>query len=310
MSNRKTNDYEITKRVVYNSSATYDIFLNEFDITWATHPQYKDSDRVLTVTPIELMQPDFAGDDGSITYRYNNEWFRSDDFTDVHNEKYHVLFGGCSETEGIASPLEEVWTKMLYNDLKLKHDIGGFYSIAKAGFGWQKVISSFMIYVKKYGFPTHFFVMLPNAGRFFDWKDEIGAWFYMQRFPLSSSMQSRDDEFAERSSDKIEHKRFLIDFIAGWKLFVEYCNSNNVKLIWSTWDYGDNQNFLLFNEPGKYLSINDNEYSQDFILQQRPDGKLLDGDLSRRDGHSGRLKHLFWKTHFEQEINRLELFND
>lgn len=311
MNDNKIDPYGITKSVVYNSSATMDVFLNEFDITWAREDKYSNStNRNLTVTPIEVAQPSFTGDDGSIIYNYNNEWFRSDDFTKTHDEKYHVLFGGCSESEGIASPLEEVWTKMLHEELKTKYDVGGFYSIARAGYGWQKVISSFMIYVKKYGFPTHFIVLLPNIGRFFEWKDDQDAWFYMQRFPLSASGESRNDEFSERSSNRIEHKRFLIDFIAGWKLFVEYCKSNNVKLIWSTWDYGDSHNFQLFNEPGQFFCINDNHYDEDFILSKRPDGKLLDGDLFRRDGHSGRLKHLFWKEHFKNEIERLELFHD
>jgi hypothetical protein len=66
----------------------------------------------------------------------------------------------------------------------------------------------------------------------------------------------------------------------------------------------------LYNQPSNYFEINDVEYANSFISQSRPNGKLLDGDLFRRDGHSGRLRHLFWKQEFQKEIDRLGLFND
>jgi hypothetical protein len=52
-----------------------------------------------------------------IVYKYNNKGFRCEDFT-TDRKGMHILFGGCSETEGAANLLEDVWAKVLYNKIK------------------------------------------------------------------------------------------------------------------------------------------------------------------------------------------------
>jgi hypothetical protein len=304
-------DYTITDSVIKNSSATWDVLLNKFDITWALDYEWKGLGRELTVTPIEQQQPGSFIDDGSIKYSYNNEWFRSDDFTTDHPEKYHVLFAGCSETEGIASPLEEVWSKMLHKNLIDRSiDVGGFYSIARAGYGWQKIITNFMRYVEKYGFPTHLFVFLPNLSRGYRWKDEDSAWFYIQKFPLRAQVPKEEENFFQNNTSYEDHKQFFIDFSVSWQLFENYCESNGVKLLCSSWDYSEGPNIERFGHLKSFFPIHEEQEIQAFIRSKRPDGKLLDGDLRRRDGHSGKLYHQYWLEKFDNEISRRELFND
>lgn len=309
MKNRE--EYIITNSVLNNSSATWDVFLNKFDITWATDPKWTKNGKELTVTPIEQGQPGSFVDDGTIKYSYNNEWFRSDDFTANHPEKYHVLFAGCSETEGIASPLEEVWSKMLHKDLVDRSiDVGGFYSIARAGYGWQKIITNFMIYVEKYGFPTHLFVLLPNLGRLYSWKKDDSAWFYTQKFPFKGPVSSREETFFNSNTNPEEHKQFFIDFSVSWQLFEKYCKSNGVELLCSTWDYPEGENLERFHHLKSFFLIKEEGEIEDFTASLRPDGKLLKGDLRRRDGHSGKIYHQYWLQKFQDEMSRRGILND
>lgn len=304
--------YVLTDSVIKNSSAAWDVFLNKFDITWATDSRWNSNGKDLTITPIELSQPgsDIV-DDGSIKYSYNNEWFRSDDFTDQHPEKNHILFAGCSETEGIASPLEEVWSKMLHTQLKNNSiDVGGFYSIARAGYGWQKIITNFMIYVEKYGFPTHLFVLLPNLSRGYRWREEASAWFYIQKFPFKGQVPAEEEGFFQNNTTPEDHKQFFIDFSVSWQLFEKYCESNGVKLLCSTWDFPEAYNIERFNHLKSFFSIPEENEIENFIRSKRPDGKLLEGDLRRRDGHSGRIQHEYWLEKFSNEIDKRGLFND
>lgn len=301
-------DFILTENVLSNSTAVWDVFLDKFDITWAFGHEWENSNKELTITPVEQLQ-NVKHDDGSIKYKYNNEWFRSDDFTNIHNSKYHVLFGGCSETEGIASPIEEVWSKMLYEDLKNKYDIDGFYSIARSGFGWQKVILNFMIYVEKYGFPTHFFILLPNLGRFFKWDEEQETWRYVQKAPPTEVIPPKDRNFFNDVTTPLDHKGFLINFLVSWKLFEKYCEANNVKLLCSTWDYLEGQNIDRVITLKSFFRMSSSEV-QDYIQSVRPDGKLNPGDLKRRDGHSGKLIHEYWLKSFEEEIESRGLFDD
>lgn len=299
----------MTERVITDSRAVNDVFLDKFDITWAADNAHNIS-KTLTIIPVETANHNQnTQDDGTITYFYNNEWFRSDDFSATHNSKYHVLFAGCSETEGVGGNIDTVWTKMLHASLKEKYDIDGFYSIAKAGFGWQKIITNFTIYVKKYGAPTHLFVLMPNIDRQFAWYSSEKKWRYIQKFPFSAGSPSNADDFQNIATEE-EHMKMLADFTVGWKLFIEYCNSIGTKILWSTWDFEESPNFLLFDQPGNFFVIKMKEAFGDFIRKNRPDGKLNSDDLDRRDGHSGVLFHMYWKEKFMEEIEKRGMFSD
>ena len=82
-------------------------------------------DSIFTMHPKEIFMFEMIGekpiDDGSVEYKYNSEGFRSDNFTNMHNGK-HLLFSGCSEGEGIASPLNTMWNKIVYDRLNLEND--------------------------------------------------------------------------------------------------------------------------------------------------------------------------------------------
>jgi hypothetical protein len=284
--------------------AVDDIFYNSFDRTWAkVAPGESDPPRVWTKLPIES-----AEDDGTVVYNYNNEFFRSEDFTAEEKLGKHILFAGCSQTEGVGAPLETVWSKVLLNSLDPNL---GFYSIAKSGFGWQKVITSFMVYVDKYGAPDYLFILLPNLGRFFEWEDSTSSFRYVQRYPNGGSVISKQDSddntpvgvFVEKPFSKEEHKRSFIDFSISWKLFERYCESVGTKMLWSSWDYNENNNYELANISNNYISLNEDGLMS-YIASNRPDGKMKQFDISRRDGHAGVIINEYWADEFRKEIGK------
>jgi hypothetical protein len=307
----KPKDYKIDKQdsnlhdILYSAP---DLFLDEFDVTWmelyrSESGSYKTS---LTVLPTEGND---ALDDGRVVYNFNHDSFRSDDFIKNHTGK-HILFSGCSNTEGVGSPLETIWSKGVYNKLSKSNDLSGFFSLGKAGHGWQKIILNFMIYGEKYGFPDFFFVMLPNISRFWDWHPKEKRWYYVQSSPLKTqhlwgkhSEISSDPFFIHRKISPETHRKDFIDFCFGWKMFEKFCESKGVKMLWSSWDYPENANHEIFQKKSRtYINLNLEE-SVEFIDKVRPDGKFEIDDLERRDGHLGKLEHDYWMSKFLERIN-------
>ncbi len=76
-----------------------------------------------------------------IIYRNNNRGFRCDDFEDFNQHRYRILFSGCSFTEGIGLPLEDVWSKVFHSMLCEK--IGTYipyWNIAVGGTGTDQIV--------------------------------------------------------------------------------------------------------------------------------------------------------------------------
>jgi hypothetical protein len=297
------------------SSTVNEIFFNDFDYTW--HMQYKLSNsdiREWTIMPNES-----AADDGSVVYKYNNDFFRCDDFTSSHDGK-HILFAGCSETEGMGGNVEDVWGHILHEKIARITNVDGYYSIGKAGYGWQKIILSIQVYIKKYGKPDMIFALLPNIGRLFAWSENINDWHYQQKYPglkgneefvknkKKSSLDDREgsDEFAPQAMLPNEYRKVFIDFAAGWKLFEDYCKQTDIKLLWGTWEDVDDFNFTNTNIFSNFVPLSKKEFLDNADLSE----KYNQGSYRKRDGHHGRLFHEFWANKFLETANEKGFFND
>ena len=294
----------ISQGCLSNSSGIRDVFNNEFDKTWFNNLENKNQ-RTFTIVPPEGPKVE---DDGSVIYNYNSDFFRCDEFGS-NNSKYHVVFGGCSETEGIGGNLQETWSYKLYLKLKQKYDIGQYYSLGKSGNGWHKVALSLIEYSNRYGKPTHFFVLLANIGRNFYWDKENMYWKYDQKYTYSVKEDTPDGP--EHTIDLDEHKRQFMEFAVGWKIFYNYCKSNNIKLLYSTWDKTENKNLFMYDLQMKcFHAMDENKELEHFISEHYPSFRLPEKILRKRDGHSGDIVHEFWASCFMKEINSRGLFND
>ena len=239
--------------------------------------------------------------DKSIIYKYNSLGFRSDEFTKEHNG-LHVLFSGCSETEGSGGNLEDLWSWMLYQKLLESHSLSGFYNISRAGWGWQSIVSNLIQYIGEYGSPDYLFIMFPNIGRNIKWvkTDSKDQEIYHQEMVIPYSSKSEEDPLSRKPITIEFQRNILVNNILIIKLFEEYCRSKNIKLYWSIWDQLDQKNYESLNVFNNFIKvdetlesfINNNFEEFEFSIKKKENW------LRKRDGHHGYLPHFIWYKNF------------
>jgi hypothetical protein len=238
-------------------------------------------------------------EDWEVTYSFNNELFRSDHFKKDHGG-LHLLFGGCSNTEGVGSNIEDNWSYLLYKDISKHTKTSGFFSIAKGGYGWHQIFLNFKVYVEKYGAPDYYFVLHPNLLRYYEWQESEIRWKYVQRNEVEYSPINW----------RQEHHAVFPNWASAMSLFIAYCESVGTKLLWTTWDKEEHKNIAnsnFFNST--YFEAY--RFNKNTIEIVRPDGKLAKDDISFRDGHPGKIAQELWYKSFKDELIKKGLiFNE
>jgi len=279
--------------------------LNQFDVTWLNDPAISNKSSYSIIPPEGNIV-----DDGRVEYIFNSDGFRSDKFKKNHDGKLHILFAGCSETEGVGSPLNTCWAKMFYDRIAHVNETSGYFNIGKAGWGFQKITRAVVQYVDKYGAPEYLFLLHPNLGRLVEWDEDLKIYVQNQYFTHSHAVDERKNKNNKSHelhllSEKKE-KDIFISFVYQMNLFEAYCKSNNIKLIWTTWEIDDDMENIgkmkhLF---PSFFELPDERGLTEFIQRDRPNGKFRVDDLKRRDGHSGILKCKWWGNAFANEAIR------
>lgn len=278
---RKNPDsYEI-RFTNHTISKLSDIRFLDFDRTWL---QGRSDFRVsLEYLPGEnVIHPELDKQD--VVYNYNNEGFRCDDFT-TDTSKNTILYAGCSQTEGMGGNIDEAWSYIMHKELYPELP---FLSVARAGYGWQKIIANIIVYIEKYGRPKIIYALLPNVMRYWKYSLEDYTWNYVQDIPT-----------IERSEDeKDAYKKAIVDFFAGWGVFEKYLESINVKLLWSTWARMDAKHYQTYYEDnGSFFYMHQDELEH-FVLENSSGAK---SDLVKRDGHDGPVVNKFWSKKFIEQ---------
>lgn len=250
--------------------------------------------------------------DHSVTYKYNVDWFRSENFINKH-DGLHVLFSGCSESEGVGDNIEHAWTNILYKKISKDIKCSGFFNLSRSGWGWSKIVANALIYFEKYGYPDVYFILLPNHQRmhFFSEKgivDDYGVetglmWQYKQFYPIAYSMSSAETTNKD-SQDYIkvlekEYNETFMFFITAWKLFNKICKDNNVKLVFGSWEEWDTKNINNLDMFDNFINIdNAKNLIEKYVNTYYETNQKTKYDLKKRDGHQGRLVHNFWAEEF------------
>lgn len=274
---------------------------NKFFTTWHEDLKYKTfdgrvDDYLWTTIPPEYLKEKNVIDDKSIKYLYNLDFFRSDNFKKDHDKK-HILFSGCSETEGVGGNLEDAWSYMLYNKIKEDEKLSGFFNLGKSGFGYQRIISTLLIYFEKYGTPEYLFILLPNCQRYTKFIND--RFTYVQQYPDYYLSSHKDDqiEFTSRET----YLTNFIDFIYHWTLFNEFCKLKNIKMFFSCWDYLDSININNSKKFDNFLYYNQKDvdsFIYNYMIKLNNSEINITNLHSKRDGHRGVLMHEFWSDLF------------
>ena len=133
----------------------------------------------------------------------NKQGFRCEEFIKTHSKK-HILFAGCSHTFGYGSKYEEVWSHILYNKLLSEEPLSGYFNLGVEGASIIEIITNVYRYIRQYTKPDVIFLLLPDLER----------------------------DFRYLKNPDILLTPFVIEF---YKQFEDYCVSNNIKLISTTW---------------------------------------------------------------------------
>jgi hypothetical protein len=249
----------------------------------------------------ETILPEFEGDD-SVRYYFNSLGFRSDEFTKTHKGT-HVLFAGCSETEGFGGNLEFSWPHMVYTELCKTEKLSGFFNLSRGGWGNEIIIANIIQYINRYGKPDKIYMLLPNLSRIFEYvgqSENLEKYRHIQLTPYWSKKDLKELNGENRKRQTIEHQRGMIpSFIILIKLFEEYCMSNSIELRWATWSQEDGKNYKNLNVFNSFITLPDDGdvflESKTFTTSDELKKKYL---LKKRDGHHGYLYHHIWSQRF------------
>jgi hypothetical protein len=278
-----------------------DLVNNKFDLA-----QFEGQNKEKTLYKA-ISETMIRDDNHSVVYKYNDDFFRSDNFIKDH-DGLHILFSGCSESEGVGSNIEDAWTHILYKKISEENKCSGFFNLSRSGWGWSKIVVNALIYFEKYGYPDIYFILLPNhqrMHRFFidgaknDDGSILGNWKYLQSYPKgyyghkSPSFTSKTDNIEEA-----EYKEQFIQFFTAWKLFDKICKDNKIKLIFATWDEQDSQNIRNIGMFNNFLDMDTENLCEPYIKSYYQVHDKTVYDLKKRDGHSGILVHNFWAERF------------
>ena len=99
-----------------------------------------------------------------------------------------------------------------------------------------------------------------------------------------------------------DYAKSLIDFKISWNLFEEFCQTNGIKMLWSTWDELDNNNFKTFGFSENYIELADQEKMQNYFKDYLKNNELKDDDMNRRDDHYGTLYNRYWSDNFYKGV--------
>lgn len=332
-----TNKNRLDDYHIENTEAFKEVRIGEFDQTWANfifdkrmshslEEVYKDFNyytdgeyNYLDRLPVEVI--DKNKEDCVVQYKYNKDWFRSDTFKKDH-DGLHVLFAGCSNTEGVGLNIEDTWSNLVYQELSKDYKLSGYFNIGKGGYGWEKIMSAFSNYVEKFSAPDILIVNHPNLLRNYYWIPSIEKWVYVQKLPyhkdydINNSPSNKTEEdalYEEIGFNRIatiqQARDILPNWASAWNIFLKYCESIGTKVVWTCWDYQEIYNIEslgLFSDT--FFALHPPHPK--WIEEKRPNLSVGPFDMNARDGHPGYLIHLRWKEQFIEAINRRGIINE
>ena len=178
--------------------------------------------------------------DESTEYSLNNFGYRGSDWTESAN----ILAVGCSNTYGLGVPVNGTWPKIL-------EDIAGktVHNLSRPGISIQELVFQIFAYFKTFGNPDTLICFFPDP--------------YRMQVPVKKNLITVGDNviynpiadvhLGHKAQTKISDRSKYIKIPYDYReilpmefpLFIsmrlihmleQYCNSNNIKFIWSSWD--------------------------------------------------------------------------
>lgn len=202
--------------------------------------------------------------DTNNVYRINSNEFRGDEISGNEN----IVFGGCSFTFGLGVPEDQIWSVQLAKNLNLSYS-----NLAYPGASIMFIVEIMFKYFKKYKNPDMVICLFPDPYRMYlpyvenklesldnPMKESISHLFLKgftdNRIPLYSKLPHK----AEHVIPRDVAKWISIQYI---NILEQYCKSNNIKFIWSTWDPDFLKELIDLNIFNGLINIEMNKWTRD-----------------------------------------------
>lgn len=174
-------------------------------------------------------------EDSQFKYKLNSDNFRSQHFKKLKEEDINILYSGCSFTYGVGQPEQYTWPALLTEKIKEKFNTEKVesFNVAYPGASIHEIIRNCFAFFENFGNPDYVFLLVPDVNRsicFIESEDEYKA--------INPSGQNLDRSLPKELIHEMEsysgENRWLIaaDLMS---MLEAYCNSNNIKLVWTTW---------------------------------------------------------------------------
>lgn len=228
-----------------------------------------------------------------VVYETNNYGHRSEDFTVLDNNKYNILFAGCSTTFGEGVPITHAWPHVVYEYIKgTGFDVGNFANLSFPGAGIKKISDNIFTYCKLFGNPSCIFVLLPDYSRSLNYNTE------KNEFEPKLNFDYDENKFVNNANP---HMLFY-DFLSEYRKLSLFCNSNNIKLIAACWEDIVSKFFVQIPNIENFYYIDYMNNMQEFVdsrydeIEQIKDRDFL--YLARDGRHPGTINHMFVSDFF------------
>jgi hypothetical protein len=224
--------------------------------------------------------------DPEINYIVNSYGHRSDEFVKCKN---YVLYSGCSNTTGMAAPFNINWATMLHK--KINSNLP-FFRLSYCSGGYQTIILNLFKYFKEFGNPETLFLLLPHTSREINFLNNLDIPKSKRHslnslklleigypYPWEKSEKFNSDLLYFTSTE--HHKKMFVDSYSMLFILKQYCTSNNINLIYSTWDKYQSELLLKISEFNDMIHLYTDEYYKYIYDNKNRKDKYL---MYARDG--------------------------
>ncbi len=236
------------------------------------------------ISPYEIIDGKL---DSDISYKINSYGHRCDEFE--KNSKPHILYSGCSNTTGMSTPFEINWATMLHKKINNNNK---FFRLSYCSGSYQKIILNLFKYFSEFGNPEYLFLLLPNTSREMTFLNELDISYEKRKVVDNLSYVDAGYIYPWEEKDFVNEKNYLISSIEHHKkmfllsysyLFIlkQYCISNNIQLIYATWDKYQEDLLLKMSEFDDMINLYDDQYYKYIYDNKDRKDKYL---MAARDG--------------------------
>jgi hypothetical protein len=234
-----------------------------------------------------------------VIYKLNRDGFRSENFEKLKSSNLNVLISGCSLTFGQGVFQENSWPELFSKKLS-NNSIKPIkmYNLGVLGASIYLIIKNLMAFIRRYGSPDEIYLLLPPHSRKIIYDESFNS--------FKNAIINKEDFISLVHKKDLSTKKFYNSYcnedakllaVTLIGIFEDFCESKNIKLIWSSYDATSETDFYEtsgFKFYKKYVAPEPDFYYNDKSLSHLiPENKnnVPYWDIGSDEDHPGAVWH-------------------